>query len=472
MMQRGSATRQRSVLMPTRREFLSRTGGGCGLLALASLLQEEQHSRAGNSTGKSGAGQTKSVIWLFMNGGPSGIDLFDHKPDLKKWDGKSFPGKIETLFPHPGPVMQSPYRFRKHGESGATVSEVYPHLARHVDKLTFLKACRSDAQNHVPACYMVNSGVIRVGAPCVGSWMTYGLGRSSRDLPGFVVMHDPRSAPEGGANLWDTGFLPGENQGVMFRPSAHPILYLKRPAELSRSAQAAQLNLLRQLNGRHSAQHPAEPQLQARIESFETAFRMQSSAGRVVDVSQESRLTQSLYGLDDPECRAFGHQLLMARRMVEDGVRFIQIYHGGWKANWDHHANLAEDHRQRCSETDKPIAGLLADLQQRGLLDSTLVVWGGEFGRTPTSQDRDGRDHNPFGFTMWLAGGGARPGFTYGKTDEFGYRPVENSVSMHDLHATILHLAGLDHDNLTFFHDGREQSLTNNRGSVIHDIVA
>jgi len=439
------------------------------MLALASLLQEEQSAGA---SGSSGTGRARSVIWLFMNGGPSGIDLFDHKPELRKWDGKSFPGQIETLFPYPGPVMQSPYAFQKYGECGATVSEVYPHLARHVDKLTFLNACRSDAQNHVPACYMVNSGITRVGAPCVGSWLTYGLGRASRELPGFVVMHDARSAPEGGANLWDAGFLPGEHQGVMFRSSEHPILYLKRPDDLSRSAQTAQLELLRKLNRRHLERRPAEDRLQTRIESFETAFRMQSSAGKLVDVSQESRRTQKLYGVDDPECRVFGNQLLMARRMVEDGVRFIQVYHGGWKANWDQHSNLEIDHRQRCRETDKPIAGLLTDLQQRGLLDSTLVIWGGEFGRTPTSQDRNGRDHNPFGFTMWMAGGGAKPGLSYGKTDEFGYMPVENSVSMHDLHATILHLAGLNHEELTFFHDGRHQSLTNNRGSVIHDIVA
>jgi hypothetical protein len=444
------------------------------MLALASLLNDDGLLSAANPGSQSvhHPAQAKSVIWLFMNGGPSGIDLFDHKPALEKWDGKTFPGKMETLFPHPGPIMRSPFRFRRYGECGATVSEVFPHLARQVDNITFLHACGSEAQNHVPACYAVNTGVTRVGAPCIGSWITYGLGTENRDLPGYVVLFDRRSAPEGGANLWDAAYLPGETQGVTFRSSRHPILYLKRPRDLSQKSQVAQLDLLRQFNAQHLARHRGESALQARIESFETAFRMQISAPGIADMSQETAGTQRLYGLDVPQCKAFGTQLLMARRMVEKGVRFIQIYHGGFKTNWDQHTALEEDHRKLCFETDQPIAGLLSDLKQRGLLESTLVVWGGEFGRGPTSQDRNGRDHNPFGFTMWMAGGGVKRGFRYGQTDEFGYRPVENAVSMHDLHATILHLLGLDAEQLTFYHNGREQSLTNGLGSVIDQIIA
>jgi arylsulfatase A-like enzyme len=368
--------------------------------------------------------------------------------------------------------MKSPYQFKRHGESGAPVSEVYPHLAKHVDEMTFLYACNSKVQNHVPACYMVNSGITRVGAPCVGSWLTYGLGSENQNLPGYVVMYDHRSAPEGGANLWDAAFLPGENQGVTFRPTKHPLLYLKRPDGLSRTRQSTQLKLLQRLNAQHKNRRPEEIALQARIKSFETAYNMQTSAGQIVDTSAESQATQKLYGMDDPACKHFGTQLLMTRRLIEKGVRVVQLYHGGFKANWDQHSALEEDHRKRCYETDRPIAGLLTDLKQRGLLDSTLVIWGGEFGRSPTSQDRNGRDHNPFGFTMWAAGGGMKRGFQFGATDEFGYKPVENTVSMHDFHATVLHLMGMDHEQLTYFHNGRDQSLTNNRGDVVREIVA
>ncbi|MBT4866432.1 MAG: DUF1501 domain-containing protein [Planctomycetaceae bacterium] len=457
-----------------RRAFLSRAGGGFGALALASLLDSEPNGRQANATqSKQSSPKAKSVIWLFMNGGPSGIDLFDEKPALKRWDGKAFPGKVETLFPHPGPIMKSPFKFRRRGECGATVSEVFPHVAQHVDDITFLHACQSEAQNHVPACYAVNTGSMRFGAPCVGSWVNYGLGTENKDLPGFVVMYDPRSAPEGGANLWDSGYLPGNNQGVPIRASDHPILYLKRPEELSGRQQKAQLKLLRGLNQQHLLRHPDDKSnLQSRIQSLETAFRMQDSAAGIVDVSRETRRVQNMYGMNSPPCKVFGTQLLMARRMVESGVRFIQIYHGGFAKNWDQHAALEQDHRKLCYESDRPIAGLLRDLKQRGLLESTLVVWGGEFGRGPTSQDRDGRDHNPFGFTMWLAGGGIKKGFSYGETDELGYQPVENPVSMHDLQATILHQLGITSDELTYYHNGRDQSLTNGFGSVIKPIIA
>ncbi len=458
----------------TRRDFLNRSGSGFGMIALASLLKGERLLAAGapSTPRLHHPAKAKSVIWLFMNGGPSGSDLFDQKPALEKWDGRRFPGKIHTLVPHPGPIMRSPFKFRRYGESGATVSEVYPNIAKHVDDLTFLFACGSEAQNHLPACYMVNSGVTRVGSPNVGSWVTYGLGSANRELPGFVVMYDYRSAPEGGANLWDAAFLPGENQGVPFRPSDQPILYLKRPPKISQDRQHSQLKLLRQLNNWHLEQHPGELELQTRIQSFETAYRMQISAPEIVNTSHETAATKRLYGLDLPKCKPFGTQLPMARRMVEKGVRFIQVYHGGWNNNWDNHSGLEEQHRQLCLETDQPIAGLLTDLKRRGLLDETLVIWGGEVGRSPTSQDRDGRDHNPYGFAMWMAGGGVKRGFAYGKTDELGYKPVENPVSMHDFHATILHLLGLDDEVLTYHFNGRDQSLVNGLGSVVHDIAA
>ena len=444
------------------------------MLALASLLKD-QRLLAGDTPATPGLhhpAKAKSVIWLFMNGGPSGIDIFDEKPALNRLDGKRFPGKIHTLFPHPGPIMRSPFKFRRYGESGQTVSEVYPHIAQHVDDITFLNACGSEAHNHVPACYMVNSGVTRVGSPNIGSWATYGLGSGNRELPGFVVMYDHRSAPEGGANLWDAAFLPGDNQGVPFRPTNQPILYLNRSRKISQNRQQSQLNLLQKLNGWHMDKHVGELELQTRLQSFETAYRMQMSAPEIVNTSHESEATKRLYGLDQKECKTFGTQLLMARRMVEKGVRFIQIYHGGWNNNWDNHSGLERQHRSLCKETDRPIAGLLTDLKRQGLLDDTLVVWGGEFGRSPTSQDRDGRDHNPYGFSMWMAGGGVKRGFSYGQTDELGYKPVENAVSMHDLHATVLHLLGLDHQRLTYRVNGRDQSLVNDLGSVVQDVVA
>lgn len=460
--------------MIDRRQLLSLAGGGFGSLALSSLLGDDRATagRAGPAPRLHHPPQVKSVIWLFINGGPSGIDLFDHKPALARWHGTPFPEKIDTLFPYPGPIMRSPFKFKRYGESGTTVSDVFPYLARHVDELTFLKACVSGVQNHVPACYMVNSGVARVGSPCVGSWVSYGLGSENQDLPAYMVMYDHRSAPEGAANLWDSGFLPGDHQGVPLRPRGEPILYLKRPPGISAGRQDAQVDLLRRINDHHSRQRLENQHLQARIKSFETAYQMQIAVPETLQISQETEATRRLYGLDIKKCQHFGTQLLLARRLVEKGVRFVQIYHGGYDDNWDQHGGLAKGHRRLAFETDRSIAGLLTDLKQRGLLDSTLVIWGGEFGRLPVSQDCDGRDHNPFGFTMWMAGGGLKKGFHYGATDEFGYKPVENSVTMHDLHATILHMLGLDHAQLTYLHDGRDQSLTRDLGEVKYDLFA
>ena len=452
----------------SRREFLSRTGCGAGMLALGSLLNPVPLLGAGGSGLSMPVAKARNVIWLFMNGGPSGIDTFDHKPALDKWHGKFYSGDVKTLFPHPGPLMKSPFKFRQYGESGLKVSEVYPNVAKHVDDLCVIKACTTTELNHVPACYAMNTGFSRVGSPSVGSFATYGLGSENENLPGFVVMYDRRSAPEGGANLWDSGFLPPEFQGVPFRTEGEPVLYLNR--SIAQRRQRSRLNLLNDLNQIHLERHPANSELETRIRSFETAYKMQTAVPELMDISGETESTKKMYGLDDPECEPFGSQLLLARRMVESGVRFQQIYHGGWTRNWDGHGGLESNHRDLAGETDKPIAGLLSDLKQRGLLDSTLVIWAGEFGRLPMSQDIDGRDHNPYGFAIWMAGGGVKKGYSYGATDEFGYKPVENPVSMNDLHATILHLMGIDHDKLSFFFGGRDQTMTNGLGSVVKDI--
>lgn len=456
----------------SRRQLLQQVGSGCGALALNALLQSESKA-AGDSHHSPKA---KSIIWLFMAGGPSGIDLFDYKPELERLDGKPFPGKIKTLFPHPGPVLRPVFKFDKYGECGVTVSEPYQNIAKHVDDICFLKACQSTELNHGPARYLMNSGSNQIGAASIGSWLNYGLGSENKDLPGFVVMYDRRRAPDCGANLWSSGFLPSSTQGVAFKSSGTPVLYLDRPEGFAAKTQRKHLEVLRELNQSHLRQNQFDTrtndQLEARIRSFETAYRMQRAVPDVVDISKESKETMQLYGLDDPQCVEYGTQLLMARRMVEAGVRFVQIYQGASKTNWDQHGDLAGGHGRLCYESDKPIAGLLTDLKRRGLLDSTLVVWGGEFGRLPISQDRYGRDHNPYGFAMWLAGGGTKRGYTHGELDEFGYKPVSGAVSMHDLHATIMHLMGIDHERLSYYFNGRDQTLTNSLGDVVHDIIA
>ena len=345
------------------------------------------------------------------------------------------------------------------------------HVAKHVDDITFLNACVSNEQNHVPACYVVNTGRQQVGAPNVGSWATYGLDNENRDLPDYVVMYDHR-VKSAVLDLWKPGFLPGEFQGTLFRSGKKPILHLDRPRGLKASTQKSQLELLNWLNRRSADRYPGATQVKARTKSFEMAYQMQSSVPDLADLSDETAATHELYGLNDPDCKYFGAQCLLARRMVEREVPFIQIYHGGYENNWDQHGDLEGGHRDNCEETDQPIAGLLTDLKQRGLLDSTLVIWGGEFGRAPVSQDNDGRDHNPYGFTMWMAGGGVKHGYSHGETDEFGYLPVQGAVTMPDLHATILHLMGINEEELTYQFGGREQTPTNGLGHVVHDVIA
>ena len=471
----------------SRRDFLRRTGSGFGTLALASILEEQARaesiklplnpleSRPGHFPSKA-----KSVIWLFMNGGPSQVDTWDYKPELQKRDGQALEGfDPDTGFFNGavGPLMKSPYQFAQHGESGAWVSQIFPRMARHVDKMAFLYSCWTDSNNHSPALFKINTGSARQGFPCVGSWLTYGLGSESRNLPAFVAMYDTlgRGVPKGHAQNWGAGFLPSVYQGTALKPQGEPIDNLRRSGELTGSQQRAQLDLLASLNQRHLSRHGGETELAARIESFELAYRMQMSAPEVLDLARESEETQKLYGLDNPKCAHFAKQCLLARRLVEHGVRCVQIYSGGMdnERSWDGHQNIEANHTGFAGETDQPVAALLSDLESLGLLDSTLVIWGGEFGRLPIVQKGGtGRDHNPHAFTTWMAGGGVKGGTLYGETDELGYKAVIDRVSVNDLHATILHQMGLDHERLTYRYNGRDFRLTDVSGRVVHEILA
>ncbi|MEQ8764301.1 MAG: DUF1501 domain-containing protein [Planctomycetota bacterium] len=470
----------------TRRRLLKSAGGGLGWLAFTSLL------------GRSGlladdavspmapraphfAARTKSVIWLFINGGPSHVDTWEHKPALARHEGQALPGfdKHTGFFADQvGGLMPSPFRFRQRGECGKWVSEIFPYLGEHVDKMAFLHGGHTESNNHSPALFMMNCGLPRLGYPCAGSWVTYGLGSESDDLPAFVVMSDPkgRGLPKGYALNWSAGFLPSVYQGTWLKPDGDPIENLERPDAMTDGAQRAQLDLLAALNEEHQADQGQESELAARIESFELAYRMQSAAPEALAIEREPESVKRLYGLDDPRCAHFARQCLTARRMIERGVRFVQIYSGGMEnqRSWDGHQDIAGNHGGFALETDQPIAGLLADLEGRGLLDETLVVWGGEFGRLPIAQvsDKPGRDHNPHAFTYWLAGGGVKGGVTHGASDELGFRAEVDRFHVNDLHATLLHLLGLDHERLTYVHNGRRFRLTDVAGNVIHDVIA
>lgn len=476
-----------SPRIASRRDFLQRSGNGLGMLALSSLLNSESATAAAPQLINPLAPRpphfpvkAKSVIWLFMNGGPSHVDTWDYKPELEKRDGKELEGfdKNTGFFTgNVGPLMKSPFKFERHGQSGAWVSEIFPHLSKQVDKMAFLYSCWTDSNNHSPALFKINTGMSRMGFPCVGSWVTYGLGTESQNLPAFVVMYDTlgRGIPKGHSQNWGAGFLPSVYQGTALKPQGAPIDDLERSPDLTDAQQRAQLDLIRQLNQRQIASGPFEPDLAARIESFELAYRMQMAAPEAIDIAKESAATQSLYGLDNPKATHFAKQCLIARRMVERGVRFVQIYSGGMdnELSWDGHSNIKANHSGFAAETDQPIAGLLADLEQRGLLDSTLVIWGGEFGRLPIVQKGGtGRDHNPLAFTVWMAGGGIKGGTLYGATDEIGHKAAVDRVSINDLHATILHLMGLHHEKLTFRYNGRDFRLTDVAGQVVTPIIA
>ena len=464
----------------SRREFLARAGGGSGLLGLAALLGQQVAPAAQSAGGPAAlparhfAPRARSVIWCFMYGGPSSIDLFDHKPELEKHHGKPYAGAagLKTFSGKVGPLMRPPFAFQRYGHCGQPVSELYPNVARHVDSIAFLKSCHVETNVHDQALFQLNSGVTRLGFPSAGSWITYGLGSENRNLPGYVVMYDPRGIPVGGELLWSSGFLPSGHTGTVFRAGPSPILNLERPDGMSTEAQRRQLDLIASMNGDHRRVRPGEEELEARIKSFELAFRMQAEAPEAADLSDETEETKTLYGMQEPESRTYGSQLLLARRLVERGVRIVQVYSGGTNSDWDSHSKIEINHRLRARETDAPIAGLLADLKRRGLLDETLVIWGGEFGRLPMSEGGQGRDHNPHGFLMWMAGGGVQGGTSYGETDEIGFRAAVNPVPIHDIHATILHLLGVDHTRLTYRHNGRDFRLTDVAGNVIDEILA
>lgn len=446
-----------------RRWFLKHAGGGFGMLALADLL-----AQAGPLAPKAMhfAAKAKSVIWLFMEGAPSSVDLFDPKPELDKNDGKRV--KIDVFNGNPGPLMKSPFKFKQHGQSGAWVCDKYPNVAKHVDEFAFVKSLYTESNDHVPALYQINTGIPRPGFPSAGSWVTYGLGSENQNLPGFVVLGN-KSGVKGGPINWSSGFLPSTHQGTLFRPEGNPVLNLKRTGDVSAADQRAQLDLMAKLNGEHLNKHPGEPDLTARIESFELAYRMQGEAADLLDLSKESAATRTMYGLDEAKSRSFGTKCLTARRLIERGVRFVQVYSDG---EWDAHSDLNANHSGHCAETDVPIHALLTDLRSRGLMDSTLVIWGGEFGRMPVSQGNGGRDHNPHGFMAWMAGAGIKGGASFGETDEFGHKSVIDRTTVHDLHATMLHLLGIDHKKLTYFHNGRQYRLTDVAGDVLNKILA
>lgn len=460
--------------MLTRRQLLQRAGAGFGALALQSLLARDRLLAAPLPHF---APRAKAAIFLFMYGGPSHVDLFDEKPALAQWHGKAIPvWKDSDAFmgsKTKNVAMASPYRFTRHGESGISMAETYPQLARHADKLCVIRSMHCESNNHGPALFQMNSGSILAGRPCMGSWVTYGLGSESDDLPGFVVLLDHQGAPVNGALNWSNGFMPAAFQGVPFRSSGEPIAYLSPPKSVTTERQRSRLELLKDWNSRYAAEHPAESDLAARVSAYELAFRMQMSASECTDLSREPKHIQQLYGLDEKVTAHFGKNCLLARRLVERGVRFVQVYSGGNEGPkaWDAHDDLKKNHDLHCAETDGPIAALLEDLDARGLLDTTLVIWGGEFGRSPVAENGKGRDHHPKGFTMWMAGGGVKGGVTHGATDEFGYEAIEAPVSVPDLHATILHQLGLDHKRLTYRFTGRDYRLTDVSGQVLRELL-
>ena len=464
----------------SRRDLIFQAGAGFSGLALASLLDKDgllaaepgQQKRANPLTAKPGhfPAKAKSVIFLFMYGGVSHVDTFDPKPMLTKHHGKPMnKGKVDVFFGNPGNLMASPYKFKPHGHCGIEVSDLYPHIAQKVDDLCLVRSVYTTSNNHSPAIFQMNSGNMRPGNPSLGSWVTYGLGSENENLPSYIVMYDWRGGPIGGAPNWSSGFMPAAYQGTSFRSGATPIVDLNPPKWVDPHLQRAELDFAQKLNHEHQAKHPGNSDLDARIASYELAFQMQTHAPEAVDLSKESDATKKLYGIGEKTTDYFGKQCLTARRLVERGVRFIQLYSGGGhqQESWDAHYGLHENHSLHCAETDKPMAGLIADLKARRLFDSTLIVWGGEFGRMPISQSGIGRDHNPHGFTMWFAGGGVKGGQVIGATDEYGYKAEVEPYSVHDMHATILHALGLDHRRLTYYYGGRDQRLTNFGGDPV-----
>jgi hypothetical protein len=464
-----------------RRDFLRQAGGGCGALALSWLLARDGFAAdklPANPLAEKKphfAARAKSVIFMFMVGGPSPVDLFDPKPALAKWHGKPLPPSfgmpVSQFTKGDTPLLASSRKFRKHGKSSLDMSDLMPHLATCVDDICYLRSCWCTSTVHAPAMYHLHSGRTTMGFPSLGSWVTYGLGSVSDNLPAYCVLLQPEGTPEGGAPCWGAGFLPAVYQGTLMRKGPNPILNLKPPAGAGGERQKRTLDLLRKMNDLDLK--PGDTEMEARIASYELAFKMQKYAPEAVDLSKESAATRKLYGLDEKATADFGTRLLLARRLVERGVRFVQVYSGGGPlvTQWDAHDDINENHEKMCGHVDRPIAGLLKDLKSRGLLKDTLVVWCSEFGRTPMSQGGKGRDHNPYGYTMWLAGGGVKGGQAIGETDEFGLNATKDKISVNDFHATILHLLGMDHEKLTYLHSGRDERLTDVAGRVVEKVM-
>jgi hypothetical protein len=487
----------------SRRDFWFKAGMGIGGLALIDLLNRDGLLAAEPPTGAACLGsagikdspylpkpphfkpRAKSVLHLFMSGGVSQVDTFDYKPDLEKYHGTALgggiagikgDGQIVTRQGYPGPLMKSPFQFKQYGQSGTWVSEVFPHMSTIVDDLAFIHSATGKSNDHVLSHYEWNTGMILMGFPSVGAWVTYGLGTENGNLPAYVVIYDHRGGPFSGPTNWHAGFLPASYQGTVFRSTGDPILDLKAPAQyMSKEEERRQLDLLASKNQNHAEKYPGVSDFSARISSYELAYRMQGCAPEAVDINQESEETKKLYGLDNKVSEPFGRQCLLARRLIERGVRFVQLYSGAIVNQnldtWDAHSSINDNHRMHASEIDQPITGLITDLKRRGLLDETAVLWQSEFGRMPISQRALGRDHNPGCQTMWMCGAGIQGGQHIGASDEVGYKAAEQVIWNHDVHATLLHLLGLDHKRLTYYFNGRNMRLTDVAGELIPQIV-
>ena len=475
----------------SRRDLLCRAWNGLGTVALAGMLSEEVDAASGLVSPMAVkpqhlARKAKHCIFLFMAGGVSQVDTFDYKPSLSKIAGKKLPkppgflGQLEAYLDVGNAAMPTPFEFRRYGQCGRYISTLFPRIADSVDDLAFIYGIEVESNNHAPATMHVNTGTQLPGAASVGAWITYGLGSPNQNLPGYVVIHDRRGAPQNGTAVWSNGFLPASYQGTVFRPSGTPILHLRSPEGLSRDRQRKEFDLIKWLNEKHLGERPGEVGLEARIHAYELAFRMQTEATEAVDLSTESEKIKRMYGLDNPVAEGFGRQCLLARRLVEKGVRHVLLVHGvdNGKYSWDDHGGIKERMPRHAAEVDQPIGALLKDLKQRGLLDETLVVWASEMGRTPmfVTEMNDvlspGRDHNQYGLVMWLAGGNVKGGSSVGQTDEFGLKAVEHPIHVRDVHATLLNLLGLSDERLTFLHAGRFRKLTDIGGRVLTEIIA
>jgi hypothetical protein len=465
----------------TRRDFLMRGGAGFGALALTYLMSGDKLLGAGKSVNPLAAkpghfpARAKSVIFLFMEGGPSHMDTFDPKPKLNELAGQRLPesfGKVLTsMGEHNSPLLGSKRTWKQHGQSGIWVSDWLPHTAGCVDDIAVIRSCWADGINHSAGVCQMNTGSILAGRPSLGSWVSYGLGTVNEDLPAFVIMQDNATQIVNGPRNWGAGFMPAVYQGIRTQSGSEPIPNLNTPEALTPQQQRSKLSFLEQINRRYAEAHPDQTELEARIASYELAFRMQAEAPGAVELAKETEATKKLYGIGEKETDTFGKQCLLARRLVERGVRFVQLYHGAG-SKWDAHEKIEKNHSELCRAMDKPVAGLLKDLKSRGLLKDTLVVWGGEFGRTPMSEKGDGRDHNPTGFTMWMAGGGVKGGQAIGETDELGLHATKDRLHVHDLHATILWLLGLDNMELVYKYKGRPERPTLNEGEPYKPIAA